>query len=346
MAFKRRTNFLNAIAGNAGNRVLTKLTSGVYHRALRIRASCTIQIAVAVVTNIRNKGSAFAIWDFLGLTGGGDSDVVSIDGRTTRALSEFYSPSGLSATRLTSTAIGTYNLVEEATIQFSFAGDADPHAWAYTKRDQGKDLYFFAQLRADGGTGGLVTQGGATVTMSNQVLQVEEIFDPTTVGQPDFIPFVRQITKKISANGLQDPVYINAQNALRGLFIQETTDQGEVGDILVDLSLFSGKQTYWGPAQVPIDDIQRAQELEFGGQVYATGQGPSATGANIGAYTYLHFAENGRMPNMIPATESDLQLRVTANTSAQAGVTQSNLVITSIEGVRDSRTKPKLVYSL
>lgn len=346
MAFKRRTNFLNAIAGNAGNRVLTKLTSGVFHRALRIRAACTIAISVAAVTNIRNKGSAFAIWDFLGLTGGGDSDVVSMDGRTTRAIAEFYSLSGLSATRLTTTAVGNYNLVEEAVIQFSFAGDADPHAWAYTKKDQGKDLYFFAQLRADGGTGGLVTQGGATVVMSNQTLQVEELFDPTTVGQPDFIPFVRQITKKIAANGLQDPIYINAQNAIRGLFIQETTDQGEVGDILVDLSLFSGKNTYYGPAQIPIDDLKRSQEFEYGGAVYSVGLGPSATGASIGAYTFLNFAENGRMPNMIPATESDLQLRVTANTSGQAGVTQSNLVITSIEGVRDARTKPKLAYSL
>lgn len=344
--FKRHSQYLGQILGVAGTRVLTKLERPVYHRQFRIRASVTIQIAVAAVTNIRNQGSAFAIWDFIGITGGGDADQMVLDGPTLRHIAEVFSLSGLSATRLTNTAVATYNLVEEAFLYASFPGDADPHCYAYKPSNPNKDLYFFAQLRADGGSGGLVTAGGATVTITNPVLQVEEVFDEATAGAPDFIPLIRQDTIKIAVNGAQAPYYFNTPNAIRLVVLKESTDQGIVGDILVDLSVRSKNRIYWGPGQIPIDDIQRGMESEAGGAVYAAGQGPSATGAAIGGFTFFNFMENGRAANQVDGTEAGLRIQMTANQSAQANVTQSNVVVTFVEGVRDARTKPKLAYSI
>src|SRR5579859_4532052 len=197
------------IVGVAGQRVFAELSSGVFHRRLAVRSSCAIQVSVANATNVRNGGSSFGIWDFIGITGGGDGDRYVLDGRSLRAISEAYAPSALSSTRLTTPNIGgPTTLTESATMFFAFPTDADPHATVYRRKQPEKKLFAFAQLRADGGNGGLVTPGGATVAVTVPTLQIEEVYDDMTGLFPDFIPLVRQDVVPIAVNGLQAPYYI------------------------------------------------------------------------------------------------------------------------------------------
>jgi hypothetical protein len=341
--FKTIKNPFQSIIGVAGQPVPTDLRNGVLTRALQLRTSVGYNVTVAG-TRVVNKGSAWGLWDFIKVVAGGE-EVVNMDGRSLRALAEAFAPSILSATRLAGTGVANSALAEAARLSFGTTlgamsnANATPMATAFREKNPGKKLQLTAQLRADGGAGGLMT--GGTVVITAPTISGEQILDDLTAGAPDFIPFIRQDVITVAAANPLFTYLIQSPNYLRGILIQQDTDQGEVGDIVTSLAMRMAGRDIIGPAQVAWDNMVRDQENDFGGAVYTTGVSYGQS-----AYLYLNFVEGGRLSNIIPGNATNLRFEFNFQPSAQVGVTVSRLRITFYELARTpGLVRPSLPYN-
>jgi hypothetical protein len=332
-----RTPF-QSIVGVAGQPVTTDLRNGVLSRHLDLRSSASYQVTVAG-TRVVNKGSVWGIWDFIKLVAGGE-EMVNLDGRSLRAMAEAFAPSILSATRLAGTGVATTILTEHARLSFGTRFNAVPMATAFREKNPAKKLQVSAQLRADGGAGGVMT--GGTVVLTVPTISGEQYVDDLTSVQPDYIPFIRQDVIAVPAANPLNTYYIQTPNYIRAILIQLDSDQGEVGDIITSLAMRMAGRDIIGPAQVAWDNLLRAQEHDLGGAVYATGVSYGQS-----AYLFLDFAEGGRLSNLIPGNATNLRFEINQQPSAQAGVTVSRIRITFYELARTpGLVKPLLAYKV
>src|SRR5438105_11752342 len=146
--YKFNINPRPSITGVAGQRVFSRLINGVQTHYVQLRASGNFTIVTATGV-VRNKGSIWAAWQFIGLDENG-RDRVLIDGRALRAMSEAFSQNQLSFQRLTSTAAGATSLIESARIYFAHPLAAAPAETVFKERDPRQVLQVFGQLAADG----------------------------------------------------------------------------------------------------------------------------------------------------------------------------------------------------
>lgn len=311
---------LDQIVGVAGKRVYADLRTGIQTAYLDLLLKGTINITVGA-TRVINKGSIFGAWDFLGVNAGGDDDVV-MDGRCCRAAAEAYAPSALASTRLGGVGVAATALTEAARIWFGHPRQAIPTATYYREKNPRKQLRLFGQLRADGGQGGIVTGGTSTMSVAPTVDGIQYL-DDLTDDPPDFIPTIWQDVLDISAANSNKTYKIETESYLRGILIQQESDQGEVGDIVNALALRASGRDIIGPNKARWDQLIRAQEHDLGGSVFVAG-----TSYGQGAYLFLDFEEGGRLSNIIPGTIPQLRFELDCQQSVQAGVTKSQLRFT------------------
>jgi hypothetical protein len=323
MAYKFNVNPRTAIAGVAGQRVFSRLINGVQSHYIQLHTTMTISITTAV-TRIRNKGSAWASWEFIGLDENG-RDRCLMDGRVLRYMAEVFAPSALAATRLTTTGTQLLTLEESARLWFAHPLAAAPAETVFKERDPRQTLQLFAQLRADSGTSELVTGGGITVNTTSAI-DIEHGYDDVTGELPVFIPSIRQQIVPVASANTQLTEFIKTSNFIRAIIIQQDSDEGEVGDIINALALRADGDDIIGPGQAKWIDLIRGQEAEFGGAVFTTGL---ANGGN--AYLAINFQQNGRLANVVSPALLNLRLEMNVSTSAQTGATNSKVRITIYE---------------
>lgn len=308
----------NAATSTNGQRQYSRLINGVRSYGVFLHARARVQIAVAAVTNIRNRGSVWALFNEVGIDENG-TDRHLYDGRVLRFLSEMHAPSALTATRLTNTAVGTYNLEESAMIWFSHPLSAAPQESVFRELDARQLLQVFANGSTDP-VGALVTIGGATVTIDQVSIEVYHIYDARSQELPLFIPTARQIVQAVSAANPQLEINLKTSKFLRALVIQQdTAGFGEVSDILTAYALRGDFRDIVGPQQTLTDADQFLQEFEFGGLVLSNQ-----------AYLGLNFQRGGKLSNVVNPSD-DVNLRIEANVGVSASGTASRLRIALLE---------------
>jgi hypothetical protein len=325
MSYKFNVNPRTAIAGVAGQRVFSRLINGVQTHYVQLRSSGTVTLTTAA-TRLINKGSIWATWDFIGIDENG-RDRVLLDGRVLRYMSEFFSPSALSASRLTATGTGATALVESARIYFAHPLAAAPAETVFKERDPRQTLQVFAQLRADGGIGGLMAPVSGNSMSVVPSIAIEHGYDDITGELPVFVPSIRQQVVSVASANTQLTEFIKTSNFIRAIILQQDTDAGEVGDIITGLALRADGDDIIGPGQVAWDDLCRGMEFEFGGAVYTTGvtYGQSA-------YLGINFQQNGRLSNVVSPALLNLRFEFNVAVSAQTGGTTGNKIrITILE---------------
>lgn len=315
-----------ALLGSAGARVYSdNLRQGVQRYSQQLRVSGTINITVAA-TSVINKGSILGAFNYVGLNDGG-TDVWKIDARTLGFLTDFFGLSPRSTTRLGGTGVAATPLVESAELPFvlpAFFG-GNPQETVYVQPDPTKRIRLFAELRADGGQGGIVRGGTSTMTVVPRFTAID-LYDDVTKVPPAYVPWCSEerITVAAANAALRYDFSQADYDTLRAIILQTDTDQGEVGDILSALRLTVGGRDLIGPAQVPWDDLLRGMELgEHGGAVYATG-----TSYGQSSYLGIFFQESGRLSNALAANLPNGRFEFNVTPSAQAGVTTSQIRVT------------------
>lgn len=308
----------NAAVSTNGQRQYSRLINGVRSYGVYLHARARVQIAVAVVTNIRNRGSVWALFDEVGIEENG-RDRHLYDGRMVRFLTEMHAPSALSASRLTSTAIGTTLLEEGAMVWFSHPLSAAPQETVFRELDARQFLQVFARGHTDP-VGQLVTIGGATVTIDQVSIEAYHIYDARSQDFPIFIPTARQVVVAVPSANSQHEVHLKTSSFLRGLAVQQdTVGFGEVSDIITSYVLRGDFRDIVGPQFTLMDADQFQQELEFGGLVLSNQ-----------AYLGLNFQRGGKLSNIINPSD-DVNLRFEFNDAPSASGTASRIRIALLE---------------
>ena len=124
---------LSGFATGVTDRVAVRLQNGKRTRAVRVRARATVTVTVTPATAVRNRGSVWALFSQIGLSEGG-VDIVNLDGRILRFLSDMESPSALTAVRA-ATPVAVYNLEETAIIPLGSNLQAAPWETSFAERD-------------------------------------------------------------------------------------------------------------------------------------------------------------------------------------------------------------------
>lgn len=324
--YRLRRNPRGSISTVAGERAFARLINAVSSNFVTIVATASFVISVAAATNIRNRGSIFAVFDEIGIDENG-TDRHIYDGRVLRFLSEMAAPSALSAKRVTSTAAATYPLEEAVRIYFAHPFAAIPRETAYLERDVKQLLQVFVKLNSSA-KDRLATAGGATLALNSLVVTVTHGYNPNEPHRPEFIPTVRQqIVNVDSANG-QLTEFIKSSHAIRTIVVsQEGATIGEVGDIINSLVLRTDDQDFIGPGKMDWDDLNLDSEFEFGGAVVASNR------SHIG----FNFQEHGRLAAVIsPAQNNNLRFEFDVQPSVTAGAGASKIRITIVELQRDA----------
>ncbi len=323
----------------AGERTYSRLINGVQSHHVTLVARATVQISVAAATATLNRGSVWSLFDEVGIDENG-SDAYLMHGRVLRFLSEMSAPSPLDYKRLTSTAVGTYTLVEAARIYFAHPYAVTPRETAFIERDTRQLFQVFVKLNSTPANA-LLTVGGATVAVTAVSVDVIHGYDSAETKRPLFIPRVRQQVDSVAATNAALPIYLKTPHAIRALVLsQETTTVGEVGDIINKVVLRGDFHSIIGPTVVGWENLTLDGEFEFGG---ASGAAPNA--AALGtfgneAHWGINFQAGGRLSAILnPNQDSNLRWEVDCRPSVSAGSSQIRTTIVELM-VDPMRTEP------
>lgn len=337
MALKTQKGPLGTIVpvlpGDQGKRIYLDLVGAVQTHRVQVTVEADLIIGAGGATSIRNRGSVLSVIDECGLEeAGGDRTV--LDGRIARMFAEMYAPSTLSATRQTLTAAATYTLRESFSIHYASPISANPAETTFRERDTKRKLQFFVKFH----TGNLWEKliGGAPggTSVANLRVRARHVYDDRSPGRPIYIPTYRQVNVGVAGANTDLPLAIQTSKYLRSLVIQQTSDVGEVGDLIRSLELRGDRRSIIGPGKIAWDDMTRDQEEEFGGAVYSAGVG---LGQN--AYLALNFQKGGRLSNIInPNDDLNLRFVFDALPSIVAGATNGIIRV----GLCELETDPAL----
>lgn len=303
--------------GLAGKTTTIDLDTSRHSRYLAITVSFTETISVAVATAVRNLGSAFAIFDRIRISESGVDTGVG-DARLFQFASDFLKGQVGSRVRQTSVAIGATNVIERMIIPFERIAQAIGSETRYRVRNPGNrfQLNFDVNLTPDQR---ILTPGGATLAMTNIVIQVRQYTaDANDAQLPLWAPRWREQIVQVPAasTALRHELDIGS-DYIRGITIaQETTTTGLVTDALSGVQLRDDKRIFVGETGlVPWAELAADQEFLSNGDVFAS---------NGGSQLHLDFQDRGRLSHVISPAEIAGRLRLIFNAapSAQAGATQ------------------------
>lgn len=285
-----------------------------------------LQITVAA-TSIRNRGSAAAAFDQLGLSDAGDPVFVG-DPRMMRVMTEFEGLSSITSTRLTSTAVATTNLRELVRIPLASKWQVNPRDTAFREKDDAKDTNVIYTLNGtNNGLAKLVNGGTATLT-SVSVAQVFQEHDADPYAPlPLFRPRYSEIVVPIASANANLLVPLQLENFVRRIIIQQDSDAGEVTDIINRFTLRTNDKFHvGGDSKADWDFFCRRMELLYGGDVYSS---------LAGRYAAHDFRLAGRLTKTHnPLAQPGLRFLFDCQPSVTSGATNSVVRIGIEELVR------------
>lgn len=293
-------------------------------RTERHNLTITGQVDISVAgAGLRNRGSILAAISDLGYIDGG-ADKVVLDARLARFIGECMAPSALPATRLGGVGVQAATLLRE-TIPLWLASprSANPNETKYVEANkQLAQELFITPLR-------LITRlsGGApTGTITNLQCQLEQVYDDL-VGVPAVLSsYVRQIAQDVSGANAAFKIDLRGNRYIRGIAIQQDTDQGEVSDIINALVLRGDNQAIFGDRAIPYRNLVEHSQEEYGGAVVA-----------MPGYLFIDFQRYGRLTSLWNPFQ-DTNLRLELDVQPSAGNTSSKVRVALWEMERTAVT--------
>lgn len=336
MRLIRRNKGTRPVLNNA-ERASVVLDNKVRNHRLIITVEGRLTVAGAAAGAVRNGGRLSAALAHA-LNENGEDTFGPIRGKMLRQLSEFDAGQPLGGVTLPSSSslpIGTYPLSETYEMAFADRRLINPAEAAYMEADPNS----FFQLDTwvpDGpqGFANLVAPAmGATVTLSNLTVTVEQVFAPLAGVStlPIWKARYRELSQIVAGANPQELFYVKTESRLRRLIISQektiTADGGTVAvdDIINALRLIGDGADVIGPNQSPFAALLESQRQVSGGDVTFEGA------------TFLSdFADDGRLSNTIIPRVQFPNFRYEANVqpSVTLGAGTSRLRVGIIEYTR------------
>ena len=294
---------------------------------MRVRGQVDI---TAAGTGLRNRGSILAAITDTGFSDGG-TDKVVIDARLNRFVAEQFSPSPLSFTRLAAAGVQAATQLEEIMpIMLSAPRTINAGDTKYVEVNKQSQLQvFITPLR-------LITRlaaGGALVgTVTNLTVTVEQIFDQLTTVAPWLTAYVRQIVQDVAGANPALKIDLRGSRYVRGLAIQQDTNEGEVADIINELVLRGDNASILGDRGIPFRDLVLAQGYENGGAI------PDG-------YLLHDFCNYARLTASWNPNQ-DTNLRIEAGVQPSVGNTGSKIRVAMLEYERTAVTADPMPYNI
>lgn len=313
MTWRSSENQVGVLQPVAGAVAQQQLVNGKLGKWVTARIEADVAITVAAATAIRNRGNAAALIDRFFLVENGENRW-EVPGKALQLASEANAPSALGNTPLAAVAVGNYHISQTVRMFFRTPMQGRPDETAFIERDQRQGLFFSVRPVADL-AGALVTKGGATVAVTNLKVYVTQEWhepDQSTVA-PLFIPTARVIDMTVVGGGLQQPMYLRAQNNIRAMVISQEGDGNEVNDVINTLRLVGDTRSIIGPNEMPWADLLAQSEFLYGGRVRPSND----------SHLYLGFLEDGLLSNTLnPRQDTNLRILINGQPSAGAALTK------------------------
>ena len=276
---------------------------------------------------VANRGSILASLGDVGYIDGGQ-DIVVCDARLMRFLNEVMAGGNLPATRLGGAGIQAAVLLSE-TLELWLASprSVNPNDTKYVEPNKQLDQQvFITPIRQ-------ITRlatGTPTGTITNVQATVEQVFDDLLPVPPMYTVFGRQLTQDVTGANTQLKVDLKGVRYVRGIAIQQDTDQGEVNTIINNLVLRGDAGSVIGDRGVPYLDLVQHMSDEYSGAVQAQ------TG-----YLFIDFQRYGRIASWWnPYQDTNLRLELDVQ-PAGGGATGSKVRVFLWEYQRTGVTDPK-----
>jgi len=290
------------------------------------------QVDITVAgTGLSNRGSILGALRDVGYMDGGADKYVT-DARLARFIAECMAPSPLPATRLAAAGVQAATLLSEyVPLWMCAARTINPDETKYVEVNKGlQQQPFVTPLKLITG----VANGAALAgTVTALTVDVQQRFDDLIATPPWISIFQRQVIQTVSAANPVFRIDLRASRYLRGLAIQQDTDQGEVSDIITNLVLRGDSKSVIGDQGVPFADLVASNAEEMGGTLPP-------------GYLFIDFCRYGRLSTMwnpYEDTNLRLELGVTPSVTVFAGAaaTGSRVRVAMIEMESTPATLPK-----
>jgi hypothetical protein len=290
------------------------------------RYNCTVtgQVDISVAgAGLRNRGSILAAITDVGYIDGG-SDKVAVDARLARFIGEAMAPSALPATRLGGVGVQVATQLRETfPLWLATPRGANPNETKYIESNkQLAQEVFLTPLRTIARLAG----GAPTGTITNLQMQVEQIYDDLVGVAPLLSTYVRQISQDVTGANTALKVDLRGNRYIRGIAIQQDTDQGEVSDIINSLVLRGDNQAILGDRAIPFRNMVEHAQEEQGGAVVA----------QLG-YLFIDFMRYGRLTALWNPFQ-DTNLRLELDVQPSVGNTSSKVRVALWEMERTAVT--------
>lgn len=274
-------------------------------RTERHLVTVTGQVDLTVAgTGLRNRGSILAALSDVGYIDGG-ADKYALDARLARFIGEAMAPSALSATRLAGAGIQAATLLREGfPLWLASPRSINLNETKYVEANKqlAQELFLTPQRVIT-----RLVSGAPTGTITNLQATVEQVYDDMVGVSPLLTTYVRQISQNVPGANPAFKMDLRGSRYIRGLAIQQdSTDAGEVQDIINNLVLRGDNQAIIGDRAVPFRDLVEHSQEEFGGAVAAT----------LG-YLFIDFERYGRLTSFWnPYQDTNLRLELDVQPSA------------------------------
>lgn len=320
--FKTIPTIVVAAADVDGQR---KRTSGENNkRTERYNLTVTGQVDITVAgAGLRNRGSILAAITDLGYIDGG-ADKVVLDARLARFIGEAMAPSPLPATRLGGVGVQAATLLRETVpLWLASPRSINPNDTKYVEPNKqlAQEIFITPQR-----TIGRLSGGAPTGTITNLQCAIEQVYDDLVASPTLLSSYVRQITQDVPGANAALKIDLRGNRYIRGIAIQQDTDQGEVADIINSLVLRGDNQAIYGDRAIPFRDLVEHSQEELGGAVVA----------QLG-YLFIDFQRYGRLTSLWNPFQ-DTNLRLELDVQPSVGNTSSKVRVALWEMERTAAT--------
>lgn len=300
---------------------------------LRVRGQVDITVAGA---GLSNRGSILGTIRDSGFSDGGTDKLIG-DARLLRFIGECMAPSPLPAVRLAAAGVQAATILTETLPLWMCATrTANPNETKYVEvNKQLQQQVFITPLKLITG----VANGAALAgTITNVTCTVEQRYDDLVATPPWLTINQRQIIQNVNAANPALRVDLRGARPVRGIAIQQDTDQGEVSDIINNIILRGDSQSLIGDGAVPFVDLVESNASEMGGQLPP-------------GYLFIDFARYGRLSTMLnPYQDTNIRLELGVQPSvtvfAGAAATGSKVRVAMVEFERTSATAQTLPVAI
>ena len=318
-----------ASASADGQRANTQMDNNKRTERINMRVRGQVDITVAG-TGLANRGSILGAITTMGFSDGG-TDKVQCDARLLRFIDEAMAPSALPATRLAAAGVQAGTILDETvTVWLAAPRTIQPNETKYAEVNKQLALQpFITPNRVIS-----AVAKGATGTITNLSVSVEQLYDDLVNTPPWLTIYQRQIVQDVTGSNPALKVDLRGSRFIRGLAIQQDTDQGEVSDIINGIVLRGDSFSLYGDRPISFADLYAHQADEIGGALPP-------------GYLWIDFARYGRLSTMWnPYQDTNLRFELDVQPSLVAGATGSKVRVAVVEYERTAVTADPLPINI